>query len=628
MRAPTLPRLEPEERDALLLAAAPATALALGAALWTAGRADLAHWTWMAGVLPVLAALVVSIVRSLAKGDFGLDVIAGFAMAGALATGEALAGCVVALMLSGGQALESYAQRRARHEMTALLGRVPRAASVYVGGRLETRGIEAILPGDRLLIRAGEVLPVDGRLASAGAALDESALTGESLPVDYREGAELDSGATNAGEPFDLVALRPAAESTYAGVVRLVESARRSRAPMSRLADAYALGFLALTAALTALAWALTGDPRRALAVLVVATPCPLILAVPVAVVAGMSRCARRGVLVKSAAVLEALPQVRSLLIDKTGTLTTGRPRLVAVEPAPGVAEVDLVLFAASLAQGSQHPVSAALVDHARRDGLSLAAPTRVSEQAGVGVTGEVAGRLVALGRPDADDGSEPPPPGVLAVAVALDGRPAGRLLLADPVRPEAAQALARLRAEGLARIVLVSGDRADVAEHVGRELGLDAVVSEATPAEKLAAVADARRFGPVMMVGDGVNDAPALAAADVGIAIAARGAAAASEAADVILVADRIDRIGEAIAVARRTREIAVQSVVAGLGLSLAGMVAAAFGFLTPLAGALLQEAIDVAVVLNALRALGGQTPEAAPVAASAPRAAESAAA
>ena len=306
-----LPRLEPEERDALLLAAVPATALTLGAALWAGGRADLAHWTWMAGVLPVLAALLVSIVRSLAKGDFGLDIIAGFAMAGALATGEALAGCVVALMLSGGQALESYAQRRARHEMTALLARVPRSASVYVEGRLETRGVEAIAPGDRLLIRAGEVLPVDGRLASASAALDESALTGESMPVDYSEGAELDSGATNAGEPFDLVALRPAADSTYAGIVRLVESARRSRAPMSRLADRYALGFLALTAALTALAWALTGDPRRALAVLVVATPCPLILAVPVAVVAGMSRCARRGVLVKSAAVLEALPQAR-----------------------------------------------------------------------------------------------------------------------------------------------------------------------------------------------------------------------------------------------------------------------------------------------------------------------------
>ncbi|MBL8588654.1 MAG: cadmium-translocating P-type ATPase [Methylobacteriaceae bacterium] len=572
----------------------------------------------MAGVVPVLAALLLTIVQSLQRGDFGLDIIAGFAMGGALATGEALAGCVVALMLSGGQALESYAQRRARHEMTALLARMPREASVYADGGLETRPIAALQPGDRILVRAGEVLPVDGVVAGAAASLDESALTGESLPVDYAPGAEVESGATNVGRAFDLVALRPAAESTYAGVVRLVESARRSRAPMSRLADRYALGFLALTAALTAAAWAATGDPRRALAVLVVATPCPLILAVPVAIVAGMSRCARRGVLVKSAAVFEALPRLRALLIDKTGTLTTGRPHVMAIEPTQGAGH-DLLRLAASLAQGSQHVVSRALVEAAAAARLKLATPVGVVETAGVGVAGQIEGRDIAIGRPDAIAiaAAAPPPPGVVAVAVTSDGAYAGRLLLSDAVRPEAAATLRRLRDEGLQRILLVTGDNAAVARHVAEELKLDEVVAEATPAGKLEAVTRARSLGPVLMVGDGVNDAPALAAADVGVAIAARGAAAASEAADVILVADRLDRIADAIGVARRARSIAVQSVLIGLSLSMAGMIAAALGHLTPLAGALLQEAIDVAVVLNALRALGGPKPSAAEAAA-----------
>lgn len=621
MRAPFIGELEPAERDALLLAAAPASALTLGAIAWGLGRADLAHWLWAAGIVPVLAALLSSIARSLAKGDFGLDVIAGFAMAGALATGEMLAGCVVALMLSGGQALESYAQRRARREMTALLARVPREASVYVDGRLETRSIEAIGPGDRILVRAGETLPVDGRIAAPAAWLDQSALTGEPLPAEFAEGAEARSGATNAGAPFDLVALRPASESAYAAIVRLVEQARNSSAPMARLADRYALGFLALTAAMTALAWIVSGDPRRALAVLVVATPCPLILAVPVAIVAGMSRCAGRGALMKSAAVFETLPRVRSLLIDKTGTLTRGAPRLLAVEPAPGFTAGEALLAAASLAQGSQHVVSQALVAHARACGLTLAPPQELSEEAGVGVAGAVAGRRVALGRPDAIAGAVAAgaPPGSLAAAVEIDGRYAGRLLFADPLREDAPQALAALRAAGVARIVLVTGDRRDVAETVAAAVGVDSIVAEATPAAKLEAVAAARAQGPTMMIGDGVNDAPALAAADVGVAIAARGTAAAAEAADVLLVADRLEPIAEAIAIARRTRAIAFQSVWVGLGLSFLGMIAAALGWLTPLAGALVQEAIDVAVVLNALRALGG------PTLASAPRAAAS---
>ena len=598
-------------KTALLLLAL--AGLVGGLALHFGGRQDLATTVWMAGVVPVLAALLVEILRSLWRGEFGLDIVAALSMSAALVFGETLAAAVVAVMYSGGTFLESFAEGRARREMRDLLSRVPRTATRHRNGGLEDVPLDDIVPGDRLLIRQGDVVPVDGTVASASAFLDTSALTGESLPVRAEMGGEAMSGSTNAGEAFDLVATRPARESTYAGIVRLVEEAQRSKAPMSRLADRWSLGFLLVTVAIAFAAWWFTGDPIRAVAVLVVATPCPLILAVPVALVAGLSRAAHFGVLIKGAGPLEAMARTQTLILDKTGTLTDGRPQIVAID-SHGELDADEVLrLAAALDQATKHPVAQAIVAAARERGLNLPIPTDVSEVPGEGLTGQVEGRSVVVGGHGFVTGrvggaAEEHPAlsaGSVLVGVGVDGRLAGHLVMADPLREGTHDMLARLRRDGTGRILLATGDRREVAERVTEGLGLDGIRAGLTPDQKVLLVLTERKRGPVMMVGDGVNDAPALAAADVGVAMGARGAAASAEAADVVLLVDRVDRLGPGIEIARGARRIALQSVVVGIGLSVLGMIAAALGYLTPVQGALIQEAIDVAVILNALRAL-----------------------
>lgn len=599
------------------LVGAPFLLLVLGLAAWTTGFNEIARWAWVVGTALVLAELLVSIAGSLRRGEFGLDAIAVLAMTAALTFGEELAGIVVALMYAGGQALENYAQGHAAREMTALLSRAPRTAIVHRGEELVTVAADAIVPGDRLLIRNGEVVPVDGVVVEGLAALDESALTGEALPVERGIGASVMSGVINIGPPFDLNATHRAADSTYAGIVRLVDVARRSKAPLSRLADRYSLVFLAVTVALAGAAWLLSNDPRRAVAVLVVATPCPLILAVPVAIVAGMSRAASRGILIKSARALESLGRVRTLLVDKTGTLTHGRSRVLSIETFGEATADDILYAAASLAQASRHVASEAVVAAARERGRALAHPTEVVETAGAGVEGRVEGKTITLGRSDfvtsrsTSTATERQRAGITAapgsarVAIAVDGAIQGVLTIADTMREDAKRTLAMLRASGIERIVLVTGDRAGVAQPIAAELGLDVCIAEASPAEKVDAVVEQSPHGPTMMVGDGINDAAALARADVGVAFGARGAAAAMEAADVVVLVDQLDRVAEAMMIARRTRTIAIQSALVGMTLSGIGMVIAALGYLQPVGGAVAQEVIDVAVVLNGLRAL-----------------------
>lgn len=586
--------------------------LAAGLGLHLGGRADLSRLALAAGVLPVLAALLSEILRCLSRGDVGLDIVAALSMLAALVLGETLAAAVVAVMYSGGTLLESFAEGRARREMRDLLSRVPRTATRHRDGRLEDVPLDDIRPSDRLLIRKGDVVPVDGHIASSTAFLDTSALTGESLPVRLDQGTTAMSGSTNAGDAFDLTATHEARDSTYAGIVRLVEEAQRSRAPMARLADRWSLGFLAVTVAIALAAWWFTGDPIRAVAVLVVATPCPLILAVPVALVAGLSRAAHFGVLVKGAKPLEAMARVRTLILDKTGTLTDGRPRIVSIDSAEGMVEDEILRCAAAADQASKHPVAQAIVAAARARRLALPVPRNMVEVPGEGVIGMIDGRQVIVGgigfvAGRVGDGGDRPElaAGSVMVAVAVDGRMAGYLVMSDPLRDGAAGMLAGLRRQGIERILLATGDRAEVAERVAEGLGLDGIRAGLTPDDKVQLVLTEHKYGPVMMVGDGVNDAPALAAADVGVAMGARGAAASAEAADVVLLVDRLDRIGPGIEIARRSRRIALESVVAGIGLSVVGMVAAALGYMSPIQGALIQEAIDVAVILNALRAL-----------------------
>ena len=603
-------------RSHLLLVLIALAGLAAGAMVYWSGNPGRAGLIGAGATIPVLAALLVEIVTSLRRGDVGLDLVAALSMSAAIAFGEPLAGNVVALMYAGGQLLEAFAQLRARSEMTALLGRVAHHAMRFSGESLHEVPIGEVVAGDRLLIRQGEVLPADGIVAGATTAvLDMSSLTGEALPERVAPGGEALSGTTCVGPSFELLVSRPAAESTYARIVTLVEGAQSSKAPMVRLADRYAVWFLVVTVVLSAAAGLVSQDPIRALAVLVVATPCPLILAVPVALIAGISRTARIGVLVKTGGLLEALARIRTVIIDKTGTLTSGQPGVVDIRTFNGADANEVLRLAASLDLASSHVVAQALVEEARTRGLTLSTPTETSERAGVGIAGLVEGRQVVIGgssyvREISQAGEVPElkadlPQGSLAVNVAVDGELVGLIVLADQTRGDAVEVLAKLRRFGVERIVLASGDRSEVVTALSSSLDVDESWGDLAPGQKLDIVSAERSRGPVMMVGDGVNDAPALAAADVGVALGARGAAASSEAAGVVVLVDALAPLATALGIAQRSRRIATQSVVIGLALSLAGMVVAAFGYLPPVQGALFQEAIDVAVILNALRAL-----------------------
>lgn len=600
----------------VLLAALAFLCLAGGGVLSLAARPEQSALIWLVGAGSVFVVLVADILRALLNGRMGVDAIAALSIGVGLALGENLAAAIVAVMYAGGQLLESFAEGRARRDMTALLGRVSRTAMRYQGETLESVPIETLKPQDRILVRKGEVVPVDGRLLAATAVLDLSALTGESLPVPIQMGHEVPSGCTVLGDVFDLLVLRESKESTYAGIVRLVEQAQESRAPMARLADRYALVFLGITLLLAGGAWWWSGEATRALAVLVVATPCPLILAVPVAVIAGMSRAASHGVLVKTAGALEALAAVTTVVVDKTGTVTSARPEVSDVRAEEGFTADEVLRLAASLDQASGHVAAEALVRAAASRGLALTLPLDVVEDAGRGLAGRVEGRRVVLGgsgyvlsqlNPGTGFSRAGVASGTAVVAVGVGGRAAGLILLSDPLRPDAQTTIQAFREGGVRRIVMASGDRTDVAEQASTTLALDAVTGDLTPEGKVELIRREADQGVVMMVGDGVNDAPALALADVGVAIGARGSAASSEAADVVLLADDLARLPLACRIARRSRNIARQSAVAGLVLSGGAMVMAAFGYLTPVQGALLQEVIDVAVILNALRALRG---------------------
>jgi heavy metal translocating P-type ATPase/RND family efflux transporter MFP subunit len=552
----------------------------------------------------------------------GVDAVAFLSMVAALALGQSLAGVVVAIMYAGGNALEDYAVGQAERDLKSLVDRAPRVAHRRIGDSIEDVPVDQISIGDMILVRAGEVIPVDGLITCQSALLDESAVTGEPIPATRQAGEAAPSGAINAGETLEMRASATANESTYAGIVRMVRAAQTAKAPFIRMADRFALFLLPVTLMVAGAAWFFSHDPVRALAVLVAATPCPLILAAPVAFIAGTAQAARRGILIKGGGPLEALARTYTAIFDKTGTLTVGGARLVAIETAPGEDPDKALRFAASLEQATQHVVAGAIVSAARTKGLTLQVPEKVRETMGSGLDGIVDGRKVCVGSHHLVYGGSRPEEwalralrraswrSALSVFVSVEGRTVAALLLADELRRETPRAVQALRAVGVARIVMVTGDRADAAETIGAALDLDAVLADRVPSDKVDAVASEQRRHPTLMVGDGINDAPALAAADVGIAMGARGASASSEAADVVILVDQLDRVSDAVAIARRTRGIAMQSIIVGMSLSGVAMGAAALGWLTPVAGALTQEAIDVAVILNALRALSPGRP------------------
>ena len=589
--------------------------LAAGGVAWAVGADLSADVLWAAGTVVAVVPAIGWVVAAIVRRTLGVDLIAVLALLGTLAVGEYLAGALIAVMLATGRALESAAQQRATRDLRALLERAPRTARRRVGDLVSEVPVDEVVVGDLVVVGSGEMLPVDGRVERGPAVLDESALTGEAELVERVVGDQVRSGIVNAGAAFEVSCTVPAAQSTYAGIVALVREAGAQSAPTIRLADRFAAWFLPLSLAVAGAAWWFSGSAVRAVAVLVVATPCPLLLAAPVAIVSGLSRTSRLGVVVRGGGALESLGQARTMVLDKTGTLTAGRPVVTEVLAAEGWAPTEVLRRAASADQLSPHVLAEAVVTEARARSLSVSLPRDVREEPGRGVVATVDGAQVRVGKRDeTPDGawarravSRAGIDGCALIWVEVDETPVGAVLLRDPVRSDAARTMRRLRAAGIARLVMLTGDRAEPAREVGEVLGLDEVRARQTPTSKVDAVRAERERAVTVMVGDGLNDAPALAAATVGVAMGARGATASSEAADVVLTTDRLDRVADAMDIARRARRIAVQSALAGMGLSLAAMAVAAAGLLPPAFGALLQEGIDIAVILNALRALRG---------------------
>ena len=586
--------------------------------LHVVGEDVLGRWIATVCVAAFVVWTLVGMVRDVMRGHVGLDILAVVAMVATLAVGEYLASLIIVLMLSGGEALEDFAARRAKRDLTALLDRSPRIAHVIVhplsGESDEVRdvAVDDVVVGDVLLVRPSEIVPVDGVLLSESGSFDESSLTGESLPVTREVGGDVLSGAINGTRAVHVRAVRRSVDSQYQQIVALVRAAEGSKAPVVRLADRFAIPFTAVALVLAGTAWLISGDSTRFAEVLVLATPCPLLIAAPVAFLGGLSRAAKTGVIMKGGAVIEQLARVRSAAFDKTGTLTEGRPDLVDVRPAPGFGQDELLLLAASAEQYSSHVLAEGIRRAAATRGLELLAAEAASEVATNGVTAEIDGRTVVVGKPAyvaslaADTERVSLGAGEAAAYVAVDGRFAGVLVLADDPRPESAAVISWLREQGLERITMLTGDTAATAETIAKDVGIDEVHADLLPPEKVRLAAQLHPR-PVMMVGDGVNDAPVLAAADIGMAMGAKGATVAGDAADIVILVDSLAKVADAVSIGRHTLRVALTAIWIGIGLSVGLMIVAMTGVIPAVAGALIQELVDLATILYALRALGG---------------------
>lgn len=564
----------------------------------------IATWSFAVGAFIGLGLSIALLVEAIRSRTIGSDVLAVISIVVTAFANEWLAASVIAVMLSGGRALESWAAGRARNELAALLSRAPKSAHrISSAGAITDVALNEVAVGDRILVRNGEVVPIDGTLMSH-AVLDESALTGEPMPKNRAVGEEVNSGVLNSGGEIEIVAGNTAEDSTYSHLIRLVEQARAGSSAGVRVANKWAVRFVPFALGLAGLTWLISGEVTNAVAVIVAATPCPLILAVPAAIIAGMSKSASRGVIVKGGAALESLARAKTVLLDKTGTLTHGGPKISKMAFAPGVDSERAITLAASLEQSSPHIVAKALVLEAQERDLRLSRATAVTEIHGTGLSGIVDGTEVYVGQPRgplpewADIKSE------LLVAVTADKNLVAVVGLDDPLRANAAQTLKTLRELGVTRIAMLSGDRKSTVDALGKRLTMDAVFAECKPGDKLEIVRTEMEAtsGTVVVVGDGINDAPALAAAGVGVAMGSRGATAASEAADVVILEDSIGHLASAIEIAQGALRRALQAALVGMSLATVAMLMAAFGLLSPTGSAVVQEFIDAAAILWAL--------------------------
>ena len=606
------------QRTRIVAPPALAALFALGGALLLGAPEDRlkANLVWLTGLVVLGGPVVWRTLRDAVRGHFATDIVAAMAIMTSVVLAQPLAGLIVVLMQTGGEALERYAEGRASQAVRRLEEDAPRQAHRIIRGLTEDIAATAIVPGDLLLVRPGELVPCDGIVCSGASHVDTSRLTGEPLPERVLPGSKLMSGTLNIEGALELRVTATAGESQYARIVELVRSAAGSKAPLQRLADRYAAWFTPVVLLACAVTWAMSGDSMRVLAVLVVATPCPLILATPVAIIGGINRAASRQVVMKTGGALERLSAVRVAVFDKTGTLTVGRPQVSRVTAIPPFGDREVLVLAGSLEQHSGHALARSVVDAALRLESPLPTPAAVVEDPGSGITGWVGERIVTVGgRHYVASRTTAGPNGVeagnafslegLHAYVGIDGRLAGFVEFADQVRPDANDVIATLRSLGIRRVLLMSGDHTPNVTDVARQVGIEEATGDLLPGAKLERIARiSAQEGPVMMVGDGTNDAPALSRAAVGVAMAGHGGGVTAEAADILILNDDLSRIGEAMMISARTMRIARQSIWVGLLLSGIAMAAAGAGYIAPVVGALLQEGIDVAVILNALRA------------------------
>ena len=576
-----------------------------------AGNHLFAHVLLGIASLGLCAPLVWNMWQDLRTGTYGIDILAATAIITSVIMRQYWAGIVIVLMLTGGESLEDFAEHRARGELDALLKHAPVTAHVLRGRKVVDIPASDVRIGDKIQIRLGEVVPVDARIIDGEASFDESSLTGESLPQVKTADHDILSGSVNLDGIVTARAVRPAADSQYQQIIKLVRAAQNSQAPFVRLADRYAIPFTLVSFGIAITAWAVSGHALRFLEVLVVATPCPIILAAPIAIISGMSRASRQGIIIKTGAALERLALARTFAFDKTGTLTNGVLQVDSVKAFGTFRRDEVLAHAASVEQHSNHVLALAIVAHARKLGVKFITTKNAREVAGQGLVALVRGNRVLVGRLHLlRENAVPLPPNFRAEAfsqtatfVAINDQLAGAITFKDEVRAEAKSTISRLRALGVKNFLMITGDTKTAAKAIARSLGIRNVQAEALPADKLFAI-EKVTDRPVAFVGDGVNDAPVLTASDVGIALGARGSTAASESADIVIMLDDLSRVARALQIAHRTFSIARQSIVVGIALSVVLMVIFSTGKFPPLAGAIIQEGVDVVVIFNALRA------------------------
>lgn len=591
-----------------------AVAALIGLGLFLSGETLSAQILLSTVSLIAVIPLLKDMWEHLRSGGYGIDILAVTAIVTAVLLGEYWAAIIVVIMLTGGEALEDYAEHRAKAELDALLSKAPQRATVLRGRKTLVIPVHEVETGDKILLKAGEVVPVDAVILEGGGSFDESSLTGESLPASKQKDDEILSGSINLDGAVTARCIRQAKDSQYEQIIKLVKAASESQAPFVRLADRYAVPFTIFAYAIAGTVWALSGDPTRFLEVIIVATPCPLLLAAPIAIISGMSRSTKHGIIVKNGSALERLAEARAIAFDKTGTLTLGQLKVDQVTALKPFAKDTVLAAAASLEQHSNHVLARAVADEAAKRKVKVAKVKQLRETAGQGLAASFNGKQVHVGRLSylkthhVSLPAKLPAVNETATYVAIGGELAGIITFSDSVRPESKRTIDRLRQLKFDRILMVTGDNQANAKAVAKQLGIAAadVTAEALPADKLHVIERVAER-PVVFVGDGVNDAPVLTASDVGIALGARGSTVASESADIVIMLDDVERVATASAIADRTFRIARQSILIGIIISLGLMLVFATGRFTALAGALLQEVVDVIVILNALRAHHG---------------------